>query len=144
MDWGQFYSWTGDKPVHCWAYFNGFGINAFISIPVIPAKKNLPQGSGGWPKVSPLALVEHPPHPRSSSWILSSLGWALSLLGGKKTATNFHLLVATAQIPKGGCWERKRSVGNHGTLSAGALEQMAAGSLAGASPGVGQQLPGSF
>lgn len=42
--------------------------------PVIPAKKKLPRGSGGCPKVSPLPLVEHPSHPSTSSRIQAGMG----------------------------------------------------------------------
>lgn len=37
-----------------------------------------------------------------------------AFLDPKKAAVNFHLLVATAKIPEGGCWERRSSVGMSG------------------------------
>lgn len=66
--------------------------------------------------------------------------------GPEKAAINFQLLVTTAEIPEGDCWERKSSVGIGGSTGedlgaepwSTAREQMAAGSPAGASPALSQ------
>lgn len=148
MDWGQFCSWIEDKSVHSWAYFNGFGINAFINIPVIPAKTNLPRGvvagqkcppgPGGAPTPSQVQQLD-PFQPGMGPELVGRRGEQQhhqAFFWTKKTATNFHLpqnsqgrLLGEEEL----CWEswnsRCRSLGADGCRIPG-RSQPRAGSAA--------------